>query len=270
MTAPRSIRHSATSALLALTLAVSALLLAARPAGAAGDLPIGLSRLVAAYDPTSVTRGIATFDVVPGALQVSALRTLGLEVQPMEHVPLALVRGPVSAMQLAVTGGTANDVYPDEPIQLLDTASSDAMGAAAVRAAGFTGKGVTVAVVDSGCDASHPDLADHVSHNVKLYSGEYVNLPPDSSTTIVVPIEMGPYQNSDVGSGHGTHVAGIIAADSTSAPDGSRFGVAPDATLVCYSVGEVLFTTAVVTAYDHMLDQPDLWGIDVVNNSWGN
>jgi serine protease AprX len=26
----------------------------------------------------------------------------------------------------------------------------------------------------------------------------------------------------------------------------------------------------VVTAYDHMLDQPDLWGIDVVNNSWGN
>ena len=32
----------------------------------------------------------------------------------------------------------------------------------------------------------------------------------------------------------------------------------------------MLFTTAVVTAYDHMLDQPDLWGIDVVNNSWGN
>ena len=32
----------------------------------------------------------------------------------------------------------------------------------------------------------------------------------------------------------------------------------------------MLFTTAVVTAYDYMLDQPDLWGIDVVNNSWGN
>src|SRR5688500_221993 len=144
------------------------------------------------------------------------------------------------------------------------------MGAAVPRAAGLTGRGVTVAVVDSGCDASHPDLADHVAHNVKLYSGEYVNLPPDSSSTIVVPVEMGPYQNSDIGSGHGTHVAGIIAADSTSVADGSRYGVAPDAELVCYSIGEVLFTTAVVTAYDHMLDQPDLWGIDVVNNSWGN
>jgi serine protease AprX len=144
------------------------------------------------------------------------------------------------------------------------------MGAATLRAAGLTGRGVTVGIVDSGCDASHPDLADHVVHNVKLYSAEYANLPPDSSNTIVVPVEMGPYQNSDLGSGHGTHVAGIVAADSTSVTDGSRFGVAPDASLVCYSIGEVLLTTAVVTAYDHMLDQPDLWGIDVVNNSWGN
>ena len=83
-----------------------------------------------------------------------------------------------------------------------------------------------------------------------------------------MPIEVGPYQNTDLGSGHGTHVAGIIAADGTTGPD--HLGVAPDATLVCYAIGEVLFTTAVVTAYDHMLDQPGLWGIDVVNNSWGN
>jgi serine protease AprX len=46
--------------------------------------------------------------------------------------------------------------------------------------------------------------------------------------------------------------------------------VAPDAKLVCYAIGLVLTTTAVVTAYDHMLSQPGHWGIDVVNNSWGN
>ena len=233
------------------------------------DGPIGLTQLLAA-NPVGSVRAIATLDTTPGAAQVGALRALGLAVQPMRHLPLAVVVGTVAQFQAAVSGGAARDVYPDAAIELLDTTSSDAMGAASLRAAGLTGKGVTVGIVDSGCDASHPDLGDHVVHNVKLYSGEYANVRPDGTSTIVIANEVGPYQNTDIGGGHGTHVAGIVAADSTTAADGSRFGVAPDAELVCYSIGEVLFTTAVVTAYDHMLDQPDLWGIDVVNNSWGN
>ncbi|HUR83031.1 MAG TPA: S8 family serine peptidase [Thermoanaerobaculia bacterium] len=228
----------------------------------------GLSRLLAASNLSLSARGIATFDAIPTATQVRALQALGLAVQPMSRVPLANVVGPLSAMQAAVANGIATDVYPDERIQLLDTASSDAMGAAATRLSGLTGKGVTVAIVDSGCDATHPDLAKRVVHNVKLYSGEYANVRADGSNTIVVPVEMLPRQDSDIGGGHGTHVAGIIAADGTSGP--MNKGVAPEASLVCYSIGEVLFTTAVVTAYDHMLAQPGLWSIDVVNNSWGN
>jgi serine protease AprX len=234
----------------------------------AGEPTVGLDRLSAGYGSLDVVRGIATFDTAPTALDVATLQAYGLTVQPMHNLPLALVRGTVGSMSAAVTGGAADDVYPDDKIELFDTASSDAMGAATPRANGFTGKGTTVAVVDSGCDASHPDLADHVVHNVKLYSPEYANVPPDSSNTIVVPIETGPYQNTDLGSGHGTHVAGIIAADGHTSPD--HLGVAPDANLVCYSIGEVLFTTAVVTAYDHLLDQPQLWGVKVINNSWGN
>jgi serine protease AprX len=234
----------------------------------AGEPTLGLDRLVAGYGPLTVVRGIATFDAVPTTANVAALQGAGLMVQPMKHLPLALLRGTVASMETAVRGGAANDVYPDDPIELFDRASADAMGTAAPRAAGFTGKGVTVAVVDSGCDASHPDLADHVVHNVKLYSAEYANVPPDSSNTIAVPIEVGPYQNTDLGSGHGTHVAGIIAADGHTSPD--HIGVAPDANLVCYSIGEILFTTAVVTAYDHLLDQANLWGVKVINNSWGN
>ncbi|MEU2612992.1 S8 family serine peptidase [Micromonospora sp. NPDC007271] len=231
-------------------------------------LPVGLSRLLASANPTG--RGIATFGTVPTSLQVQALNSLGLTVQPMRHLPLALVSGPVDAMRAAVATRVAADVYPDEPIRLLDTASTDAMGAAQLRAAGLTGKGVTVAVVDSGCDATHPDLADHVEHNVSLVSAEYANIPPDSSNTVVVPMDKGPYSNTDIGGGHGTHVAGIVAADSSSVTDGSRYGVAPDATLVCFAIGEVLFTTAVVTAYDYLLDQDGMWGVDVINNSWGN
>ena len=256
--------------LLGLAAVLAALLPSAVALGSlpAGEPTVGLDRLTAASPPLTVVRGIATFDAVPTALDVAALKGYGLTVQPMENLPLALVRGTVQSMESAVNLGTANDIYPDDPVELLDTASSDAMGAAIPRANGFTGKGTTVAVVDSGCDASHPDLADHVVHNVKLYSAEYVNIPPDSSNTIAVPIEVGPYQNTDLGSGHGTHVSGIIAADGHTSPD--HLGVAPDANLVCYSIGEVLFTTAVVTAYDHLLDQPQLWGVKVINNSWGN
>ena len=226
----------------------------------------GLDRLLASS--VGSTTAIASLDAVPTGAVVGALGALGLDVQPMEHLPLAIVRGPVAAMEAAVAAGIADDVYPDDQLDYLDTASSDAMGAAALRDAGLTGEGVTVAVIDSGCDASHPDLADHVTHNVKVVSPEYVNGQVDSTTTIAVPIEEGPYQNTDLGSGHGTHVAGIIAADGTTSPD--NIGVAPDAELVCIAVGEVLFTTAVVTAYDHLLDQPDMWSVDVINNSWGN
>jgi serine protease AprX len=269
--APHQRRIALGGALGAMVLALATATAGLAPARAVElPLPVGLSQLLAAYKPAALAVGIATFDAVPTAGQASALKSMGLSVQRMNKLPLALVYGPASAMKAAVTAGLASDVYPDEPIELFDTASADAMGAAALRASGVTGAGVTVAVVDSGCDASHPDLANQVVHNVKLYSGEYLNLPPDSSTTIVVPNETGPYQNTDIGSGHGTHVAGIIAADSTSDPTGGRLGVAPGADLVCLSIGEVLFTTAVVTAYDFLLDQPDMWSVDVVNNSWGN
>jgi serine protease AprX len=255
--------------LLGLVLALGALMPAAAHASLPpGDPTVGIDRLAAGRSPLSVVRGIATLDAAPNSLDVAALQSHGLTVQPLKHLPLALVRGTVQSMESAVALGHANDIYPDDPIELHDQASADAMGAAIPRANGFTGKATTVAVVDSGCDASHPDLADHVTHNVKLYSAEYLNIPPDSSNTIAVPIEQGPYQNTDLGSGHGTHVAGIIAADGHTA--GNHIGVAPDANLVCYSIGEILFTTAVVTAYDHLLDQPQLWGVKAINNSWGN
>ena len=236
----------------------------------AATSPTGLSQLLAQKSLADKVRGIAEFSEVPSASQVTALKNLGLLVQPMQKVRLALVYGSVGAMKQAVNSGAALDIYPDARIQLLDTASSNAMGgaAASLRQAGYDGHGVTVAVVDSGCDASHPDLANRVKHNVSIVSGEYLNQTPTADNTIVVANETGPYQNTDLGSGHGTHVAGIIAADGTTGAD--HLGVAPKADLACFAIGQVLFTTAVVTAYDVMMRQPDMWGIKVVNNSWGN
>ena len=252
--------------MLVVTLATAGVTVASSPKRSA-PTP-GFSRILNAFQADDVVRGIATFDAVPTHGQVQALRRLGVRTQPMKRLPLALVQGPVGALRAGIASGIADDVYADERNELLDTESSDSIGGAALRAKGLTGKGVTVGIVDSGCDATHPDLADHVVHNVKLISAEYLNLSPDSSNTIVVPIEMLPFNDSDPTTGHGTHVAGIIAADGTTGPE--HVGVAPDAELVCLAIGEGIFTTAVVTAYDFLLDQEDLWGVDVINNSWGN
>ena len=230
---------------------------------------VGVRRLLA--DGARADRAIVSFDAVPTAAQVQALTALGLVVQPMKRLPLALVQGTLPQLLASVTRGIATDVYPDEALTYLDTASSNTMsssiGAAKkLRSQGLTGKGVTVGVIDSGCDGTHPDLADHVVHNVTLVSPEYVNA--GTSPTLVVPYDHGPFYNSDIGSGHGTHVSGIIAADGTTSPD--HLGVAPDAELACFAIGAVITTTAVVTAFDYILDQPQHLGIDVINNSWGN
>ncbi len=72
----------------------------------------------------------------------------------------------------------------------------------------LTGEGVTVAVLDTGIDAEHPDLAGKVVA-WKDWAGESEE-PKDAH-------------------GHGTHCAGTIAGGATS---GRAIGVAPDAKLV--------------------------------------
>jgi serine protease AprX len=246
-------------------------------AGAAGNeataggslegLP-GAARLAAAAPEEGRLMAVATFDAAPTASQVSALRALGLDAQGLEHLPLALVRGTKAQLLDAAATGVARDVYPDDRMELFWDVSNRTIKADTAQALGYTGKSVQVAVVDSGIDGTHPDLADHVTHNVKLVGPEYANLPPSTPPgTLVLPIDEGPYKNTDLGSGHGTHVAGIIAADGHTSP--SQVGVAPDAELIGYSIGEVIATTAVISAFEHILAHPE-WGIDVVNNSWGN
>lgn len=81
---------------------------------------------------------------------------------------------------------------------------------------GLTGKGVTVAVLDSGYDAGHPDLKGVVTRSRGF-------------------TDAGPRDVADK-LGHGTHVASTIAG-SGAASGGRHKGVAPDARL---AVGKVL------------------------------
>ena len=95
-----------------------------------------------------------------------------------------------------------------------------AVGANQVWAEGFTGKGVTVAVLDSGVNSEHVDLADH------LWDGGYEY--PDHGWNFI-----DNNSNTNDNHGHGTHCAGTICGDGTS---GTQTGMAPDATLMCIKV----------------------------------
>ena len=267
----------ASRSLFASVLAVLVVLSLAAAPGAATDGPsptpdrTGIDQLLAADLPDPAI-GIATFPGrTPTGADVAALRGLGLEVQAMEHLPLAILRGDPAVMVEAVRRGVAFDVYPDEQLEYLDQESSASMNAPQVwEELGFDGTGVGVAIIDTGVDATHPDLADRVTHNVKMLGSEYVTEYEDHGS-IVVPVDQGPYNNSDSASGHGTHVAGIVAADgSDEAHDPPLKGVAPGADIIGYSTGDALFIFEIIATFDHIIEMKDEWNIDVTNNSWGS
>jgi len=99
------------------------------------------------------------------------------------------------------------------------------IGADQVHAMGITGAGVTVAILDSGADLDHPDLADSIVGQECFLSGPGSRCPNRSTR------QSGSGAAQD-DLGHGTNVAGIITSNGVvSAP-----GVAPGASVVLYKV----------------------------------
>jgi subtilisin family serine protease len=86
-----------------------------------------------------------------------------------------------------------------------------AIGLAQARQNGFTGtgKGVTVAVLDTGIDATHPELAGRVRRAARFDVDAWQAVPLDPSVDT---------------EGHGTHVAGLVC--------GQKVGIAPEAEVI--------------------------------------
>jgi minor extracellular serine protease Vpr len=113
----------------------------------------------------------------------------------------------------------------------------------------LTGRGVTVGVIDTGVDYSHPDLS-------KNYGGGHDLVDNDKD-----PMETTAQQGTPTL--HGTHVAGIIAAN------GKMKGVAPEAKIIAYRAlgpGGSGTTEQVLAA----IDQAAKDKVDIVNLSLGN
>jgi len=133
----------------------------------------------------------------------------------------------------------------------------------------LTGRGIVIAIIDTGVDYEHPDLGGGLGPGFKVIGGyDFVNRDADPMDDM----------------GHGTHVAGIAAGKGDYNRNGiyepqlgEVWGVAPDASILAYKVLDENgsgTTGAIIAALDRALD-PDGDGdladrADVANLSLGS
>ncbi|MHB1417064.1 MAG: S8 family serine peptidase [Chloroflexota bacterium] len=194
---------------------------------------------------------LIAYDKQPGPDEEALVQKAGGKVKYTYHlVPAIAAEVPAAALAGLARNPHVERVEPDLAIQAADAELDNAwgvkrIGAGLVQASGNEGAGVKVAIVDSGIDYNHPDL------NANYVGGyDFVNNDDD------------PMDDN----GHGTHVAGTVAAEDNGI---GVVGVAPDADLYALKVLDSSGSgsySAVVAALEWCVDH----GIQVTNNSYGS
>lgn len=177
------------------------------------------------------------------------------------------------------------DAYVSQVYQLIEPVnetkladSVPAIGGDISQETGYTGKGMVVAILDTGLDTSHEAFQNAV--NAPKFSKQYIanklasdplrvgNVNVDSIyQSDKIPFAYDYYDddtNVSGGNSHGTHVAGIVGANS-----GQVTGVAPDAQLMIMKIfgddGSGAYDSDIIAA----LEDAVVLGADAVNMSLG-
>lgn len=177
------------------------------------------------------------------------------------------------------------DAYVSQVYQLIEPVnetkladSVPAIGGDISQKTGYTGKGMVVAILDTGLDTSHEafqnavnapkftkqDIADKLASDSLRVGNVNVNSIYQSDK---IPFAYDYYDNDtnvSGGNSHGTHVAGIVGANS-----GQVTGVAPDAQLMIMKIfgddGSGAYDSDIIAA----LEDAVVLGADAVNMSLG-
>ncbi|HEX2223638.1 MAG TPA: S8 family serine peptidase, partial [Thermoanaerobaculia bacterium] len=153
-----------------------------------------------------------------------------------------------------------------QPLPEPDLATALAMTQADIarEELGLTGRGIRVAVIDSGIDYDHPDLGGCFGPGCRVavgydFVGDAYNSNPNQPSFNPVAV---PDPLPDDCMGHGTHVAGILGAN------GQVRGVAPEITFGAYRIFGCQgsgSTDLIIAALERAVED----GADIINLSLG-
>lgn len=243
----------------------------------AARLGPGLQEQLAELGPGEVAEVVVTFQdgaVAPGHLDL--VRSLGISRGfHFQSLPIMGVLATRAQVEALAGRPEVRSLWPNQRLQYDNYEATSLTGVQRARkdptfrsqngGVPITGRGVGVLINDSGVDGLHQDLeyGPHVVENVTGVTNlhAYSELLPITWTEGVA--------NTDLGSGHGTHVAGIVGG--TGEKSGGKYeGVAPGADLIGYGSGAAIFILDTLGGFDYALSNYHRLGIRVINNSWGN
>jgi serine protease AprX len=223
-----------------------------RVAGALARQLTGRSRVIVQFHGDPDVRAITGSGGVAGR----RLAGLSAQVAEIDNTALAVVAADPRVRRIAV----------DRPAFGILERTGAAIGATIVRRElGLTGRGIGVAVIDSGITAWHEDL--YLTRSRSPSPSERIVYFKDFTGDTNARTWRSEHPSDEYG--HGTHVAGIIAGNGFNS-DGARTGVAPGANLIGLKVLDAEgrgYVSDVIAAIDHAIAVKDTYNIRVLNMS---
>lgn len=257
----------------------------ATPAAAATPAPLSPSLVEQLASATGAPMPMMVHGATPADAR-AAVRATGMStVTTFDEIGVVVALATPAQVAAARTQPGVTYLEGNRPIEMYTATShqatrgADAAGTlVGANGEALNGLGVSVAVIDTGIDPTHPAFAvGKVVRNLKSLCLDESST--DTSCVIDVPTNVDT-DTLSVG-GHGTHVSGIAAGNPVTLSDGTAVaGAAPGAKIVSISTGAVLVIIGANSALNWVLEHheapcgPAISAVEcppikVVNNSYG-